>query len=977
MTSALISTLIRQWAREYLQYSRPSAAPHKRGRVRAYLFAGLSRFHMRRLIYGVPVLLHVSVFLFFYALSEWLYPINVTVGATARYSLVALLTVYLVLSVLPLIARNAPYQTALTTPLQACVSLIQLSYIVLHRLAWPSSPDYEIQRVSGLFRSLNFDRARALVKEVKKKERASELDRSAIQWLLQELDEDDMDNFLSGLPGYIHSPSGLPGYIHSPLVDKKLVVKDLIADMVPARIRKHVTTCLRSVELSQEESMSRASICISSLKSIFETAANLEIGQSWQTRFGNDEIRAILEYFQPLRHDSSIALRALCIRCLVIREFLIPNANSDAEELQARKFPNYLMPIFRVILVWKRTEIAQWSHLDGILTLASYHLPRDEEMWMDVLYDGPLINLAVLAHGLLSLASKGGLGDVNLDMAWKTFETLLKSLSLAQVRVSELALKRFNEVLLKARAGNSGYERGRAQITTLLKMLEIVNSGLHLAEAFTYTPKPMLTPRQIEAIFGPEQLRNGELLEAFAACLPRLVSASTPESSKNFMERLILEDKLWEQLHFSLIKCLDMQVPFPDKLRIIMIFFDIFDVAFEILKESSIDWRSPDLDLLYGHLQEFQKDVAPGMFIGRVVYFRSAVFQGQFCHALLAQFAKQRSHGEPLMHHLLPSLSTLVGLLGAGTQEGTEKLTLRTLRSSRTRPDMGKANATLNVILRDGPLSNFFILGTTILEAIVSKASDVTLGDIKKLWRLFERMLNTQHLSLADASAEKWATFDHLRATVLVAVAMGGNSSHAEDFRPLLDIIEKVDCMRPADRSAEEPIPGSSREFEAPFPAAAGPRDQRLLHPLLSTDSLAAADQFTPHSATPPDQSNLDPTVVNELSSPTTQRTGDDARFARPLIPSRNRSGPRRAASLDPANIQAHMHMQFALTDTPFAPDGVLSHPYPSPPSSCSLDGPPGCVNQYITVPANRACGHPTPDSHKDGTYRSKSLCCK
>ncbi|KAF8500446.1 hypothetical protein F5888DRAFT_1590070, partial [Russula emetica] len=98
--SALASTLIQQWAREYLQYSQPSAAPHKRGRVRAYLFDGLSRFQMRRLTYGVPVLLHLAVFLFFYALSEWLHSINIPVGTTARYCLVALLAVYMALSVL-------------------------------------------------------------------------------------------------------------------------------------------------------------------------------------------------------------------------------------------------------------------------------------------------------------------------------------------------------------------------------------------------------------------------------------------------------------------------------------------------------------------------------------------------------------------------------------------------------------------------------------------------------------------------------------------------------------------------------------------------------------------------------------------------------------------------------------------------------------------------------------------------------------
>jgi hypothetical protein len=153
---------------------------------------------MRRLTYGVPVLLHLAVFLFFYALSEWLHSINVPVGATARYCLIALLAIYMALSVLPLIVRNAPYQTALTTPLHACVSLIQASYLGLRQLVQRSSRNYEGQKISGLFKSIYVDRARALMKEITK--RASELDRSAMHWLLQELDEDDMDTFLSGLP---------------------------------------------------------------------------------------------------------------------------------------------------------------------------------------------------------------------------------------------------------------------------------------------------------------------------------------------------------------------------------------------------------------------------------------------------------------------------------------------------------------------------------------------------------------------------------------------------------------------------------------------------------------------------------------------------------------------------------------------------------------------------------------------------------
>ncbi|KAI9454503.1 hypothetical protein F5148DRAFT_426246 [Russula earlei] len=128
LTCALMSTLIQQWAREYLQYSQLSAPPQKRGRVRAYLFEGLTKFQMRRMVESIPVLLHISVFLFFFAFSEFLRTINHTVGVVARCCVTILLSAYLVLSALPLVVSSSPYQTALTTPLRPC--FIFLRFIV-------------------------------------------------------------------------------------------------------------------------------------------------------------------------------------------------------------------------------------------------------------------------------------------------------------------------------------------------------------------------------------------------------------------------------------------------------------------------------------------------------------------------------------------------------------------------------------------------------------------------------------------------------------------------------------------------------------------------------------------------------------------------------------------------------------------------------------------------------------------------------
>ena len=60
----------------------------------------------------------------------------------------------------------------------------------------------------------------------------------------------------------------------------------------------------------------------------------------------------------------------------------------------------------------------------------------------DVLYNGPLINLAVLAHAVFERASE----EVVLNIAWMTFGTLLKALRLAKLRVSAREHARFDEV---------------------------------------------------------------------------------------------------------------------------------------------------------------------------------------------------------------------------------------------------------------------------------------------------------------------------------------------------------------------------------------------------------------------------------------------------------------------------------------------------------------------------------------------------
>ena len=959
MTSALLSTLIQQWAREYLQYSQSSDAPHKRGRTRTYLFDGLSQFQMRRLTYGVPILLHIAVFFFFFSLSDWLHAINGLVGATARYCSIALLTVYMVLSTLPLIFRNAPYQTPLTTPIRGCVSFVRVSYIILFRVvrrSWASraAKGFENRKGLGLFHHIHLDQTRALKREVKR--RGAKLDQSALHWLVRQIDEDDMHIFLSGLPGFIISP----------LTDTKLVVECLREDDVPWHIAAQLRKCITSLELSQEACMTRASAYIKSLRLISQTPP------STTTSLSGSEDRAIQSIIKDVNSfcgtaNSSIALRASCIRALVIREFLDHDARLDTEELLTKKFPDYLKPLCMVIRVWKTTEVAQWPRLTGILPTASYPLPSDREMWADILYDGPLINLAILAHATISYWYASD-EEVNPHMAWKISETLLKTLGLAQVWASSQARARFTEVLLNVGTLANSYEV-RGPTTPLHDTLNIVVSGLRLVEVFAYAP--MLPPTQIEAIFGREQLRNSELLKAFATHLPLYVATSTPKTLEGFMEGLILDDKLWEQLYASLSNCSNPQVPTHDKIQIITAFFDILDVAFVILKDSSnINWQSPDFDLIIGYLMEFGRKmkIDSGTRIKKITSFRVTFASIQFCHALLAQFSVQCSHGEPFYVYSLYGLSTLVQVLTLGSQEDMDSLTGK---NTGTTPDLdSKVAAILNKALRDGPLSNFCKLARLTLDMKSTKASGSRSENIKKSLAMLRRMLDTSHLPLVQASGDIWTKFDDLRDLVRSRagrpIAMEGSAQNRDKLKSLLEMIEELERIRtaavkdaeatekddnetgaPTDHdtqySSDAPVPGSSRQPEASHPEAGSPE-------ISNRDYPAGAPDADFPAVTPP------------ISIPRIPPPPDAGFESYPLYggpaPYYTRGSRSRRRPLDAAHLPAYGHIRPVLVRPLVSPDHWPAHPHLA---SSSSSYPPYVVNvdSYLSREAPIRPGSP------------------
>ncbi|KAH9989285.1 hypothetical protein BJV77DRAFT_1130764 [Russula vinacea] len=86
LTSALMATLLQQWARRYADMPDRPSDPNHRARVRSVLFHGTETYKMRLVVQIAPTLLHLSVYLFFAGLGIVFHTINKSVAIAVYVS---------------------------------------------------------------------------------------------------------------------------------------------------------------------------------------------------------------------------------------------------------------------------------------------------------------------------------------------------------------------------------------------------------------------------------------------------------------------------------------------------------------------------------------------------------------------------------------------------------------------------------------------------------------------------------------------------------------------------------------------------------------------------------------------------------------------------------------------------------------------------------------------------------------------------
>ncbi|KAI0264340.1 hypothetical protein BC834DRAFT_970694 [Gloeopeniophorella convolvens] len=318
LTCALLATMVQQWARRYLRSIHTSYQPYKRARIRSLYAEGVEKFRVSWAVEALPALLHLSVFLFYAGLVILLSTLNLAVFGVIISWVALCASLYLIITVMPVIFLDSPYHTPLSS---LTWSLIMTSFKLvlgaasfvlrsLHNHGW--APIRLGVNTHALLATCQRRLRLGMVKEAEEVAMglSSDIDSRALAWTYDSLDEDhELEQFLAGIPDFFRSTS----------VEKPEVVITNIRDSSHRGSLLLATVSLINRSLShghptEPAQQQRFEVCVKAAFNICaKSFAWLQRIGSWRDTYvdASDQLRLYGELSKAA--DQDIALLADCM----------------------------------------------------------------------------------------------------------------------------------------------------------------------------------------------------------------------------------------------------------------------------------------------------------------------------------------------------------------------------------------------------------------------------------------------------------------------------------------------------------------------------------------------------------------------------------------------------------------------------------------------------------------------------------------
>ncbi|PCH35148.1 hypothetical protein WOLCODRAFT_166074 [Wolfiporia cocos MD-104 SS10] len=127
ISTSFLAILAKQWLASMKEDYSPIL--EMRGRQYQFRYDQLRRWKIPRILSSLPILLHISLMLFFAGLIEFLWPVNKTVAIVSASLACATVLFYIVTHVLSLLIPASPFRTSLTTVVLSGVDWVTAEFI--------------------------------------------------------------------------------------------------------------------------------------------------------------------------------------------------------------------------------------------------------------------------------------------------------------------------------------------------------------------------------------------------------------------------------------------------------------------------------------------------------------------------------------------------------------------------------------------------------------------------------------------------------------------------------------------------------------------------------------------------------------------------------------------------------------------------------------------------------------------------------
>ncbi|KAI0285588.1 hypothetical protein BC826DRAFT_1051702 [Russula brevipes] len=188
LSAALLAILVQKWVRDYMVVFERYDDPLKSARIRQYLYEGSERWHMLVIAEVVPALLHISLFLFFAGLGDFVLDINTSVGLSTTIPIGIICLLYIFTVFAPVIYPQSPYHNSFSALIWYLIQKLQVRR-------------YKDRDGRTMVVNSNMVKGR-LELAMEETECRKERDVEAVRWMLDNLTEDsEMEAFAMAIPG--------------------------------------------------------------------------------------------------------------------------------------------------------------------------------------------------------------------------------------------------------------------------------------------------------------------------------------------------------------------------------------------------------------------------------------------------------------------------------------------------------------------------------------------------------------------------------------------------------------------------------------------------------------------------------------------------------------------------------------------------------------------------------------------------------